>query len=264
MASKRLRVGEENGGLGPAGAGGGGDGADTGPGPGAGAGHGPGPSLGPGLGLGPGPSPGLGLGLGLGAGMSEMPGAGAAAASAAMAQAQMMQRRGMLQRQLQQGLLMPLLSTEDVGGMELEGAGGGGDDGGDYEDDEGAFLDGDFLMGGRRRDGRRVMRRSSAPYSLHPSEHMEMTSSGLPAVSAAALARVKGRSRAPKPKLSVALRRGKWSQEEEDFTHIIVDTFKEGVLPLADGTTLRTYVSGQLHCAPMRITKKCDIARASA
>jgi hypothetical protein len=45
---------------------------------------------------------------------------------------------------------MPLLSTEDVGGMELEGAGGGGDDGGDYEDDEGAFLDGDFIMGDLR------------------------------------------------------------------------------------------------------------------
>ena len=98
--------------------------------------------------------------------------------------------------------------------------------------------------------------RLATRYSLHPSEHMQMTASGLPAVSAMALSRVKGRSRAPQPKISVALRRGKWSFEEEEFTHIIINTFKEGILPIADGTTLRTYVSGQLHCAPMRITKK--------
>ena len=144
---------------------------------------------------------------------------------------------------------------DDDGG---DGGGGGGADGmGGYDDDESGYLEGDYLMDGKRRDARRTVRGGGAPYSLHPSEHMGMTSSGLPAVSAAALARVKGRSRAPKPKLSVALRRGKWSTEEEDFTQMIVETFKEGVLPLADGTTLRTYVSGQLHCAPMRITKKC-------
>ncbi len=67
---------------------------------------------------------------------------------------------------------------------------------------------------------------------------------------------MKGRSRAPKPKLAVALRRGKWPPEEEEFTSVVVESFKAGVLPLADGTTLRTYLSGQLHCAPMRITKK--------
>lgn len=104
----------------------------------------------------------------------------------------------------------------------------------------------------RRRGGRYV----NAPYSLKEADYMQMTAAGLPAVSAAALARVKGRSRAPKPKLSVALRRGKWPPEEEDFTSVIVDTFRAGVLPLPEGTTLRTYLSGQLHCAPMRITKK--------
>ena len=143
---------------------------------------------------------------------------------------------------------MPLSGfSRGVGGVSVHDGGVG-----DYDDD---VLDNDYLTSGRRRNVR-AARRNSAPYSLHPSEHMEMTSSGLPAVSAAALARVKGRSRASKPKLSVALRRGKWSPEEEDFTHVIVETFKEGVLPLVDGTTLRTYVSGQLHCAPMRITKK--------
>lgn len=86
--------------------------------------------------------------------------------------------------------------------------------------------------------------------------NQEVSFVGLPVVPASALARVKGRSRAPKPKLSVALRRGKWPVEEEDFTSAIVETFREGYLPLADGTTLRTYLSGQLHCAPMRITKK--------
>jgi hypothetical protein len=94
------------------------------------------------------------------------------------------------------------------------------------------------------------------PYGLPVSEHMHMTEAGLPAVSDAALARVKGRSRAPKPKLAVALRRGKWPTEEENFTNVLIDNFRAGLLPIAEGTTLRTYLSGQLHCAPMRITKK--------
>jgi hypothetical protein len=94
-------------------------------------------------------------------------------------------------------------------------------------------------------------RRRGAPYSLHPSEHGHMTAAGLPAVSAAALRRVKGRSRAAAPKLAVALRRGKWPFEEEEFTNVIVEFFRAGLLPLQDGTTLRTYLSGQLHwCVP--------------
>jgi hypothetical protein len=51
-------------------------------------------------------------------------------------------------------------------------------------------------------------------------------------------------------------RRGKWTKEEEDFTLKVVESFKAGVLPLAEGTTLRNLLSVQLHCAPMRITKK--------
>jgi hypothetical protein len=92
--------------------------------------------------------------------------------------------------------------------------------------------------------------------NINPIEYREMTSAGLPAVSATALSRVKGRARAPKPKMAVALRRGKWTHEEEEFTSVLVETFRNGLLPIADGTTLRTYLSGQLHCAPMRITKK--------
>ena len=76
-----------------------------------------------------------------------------------------------------------------------------------------------------------------------------MTASGLPSVSAAALARVKGRSRAATPKIAVALRRGKWMPEEEDFTNGIVEHFRAGVLPLEEETTLRTFLSCQLHCA---------------
>ena len=36
----------------------------------------------------------------------------------------------------------------------------------------------------------------------------------------------------------------------------MVKYFKSGVLPLNDGTTLRSLLSTQLHCVPMRITKK--------
>jgi len=87
---------------------------------------------------------------------------------------------------------------------------------------------------------------TGVPHSLHPSEHGAMTASGLPAVSMQALTRVKGRSKAAVPKLAVALRRGKWVAEEEVFTSAIVDSFRAGLLPLEEGTTLRTFLSGQL------------------
>ena len=108
------------------------------------------------------------------------------------------------------------------------------------------------LRGGGRRVGMRKTRRlshSAIPYSLHPSEHGPMTAAGLPSVSPAALARVKGRSRASAPKIAVALRRGKWIPEEEDFTNGIVEHFRSGLLPLEEETTLRTFLSCQLHCA---------------
>ena len=36
----------------------------------------------------------------------------------------------------------------------------------------------------------------------------------------------------------------------------LIAEFKAGLLPLTDGTTLRTFLSKLLHCDPMRISKK--------
>lgn len=52
------------------------------------------------------------------------------------------------------------------------------------------------------------------------------------------------------------LRRGKWTTEEEEYANRLISEFKLGLLPLADGTTLRTFLSKLLNCDPMRISKK--------
>ncbi|CAM9654335.1 unnamed protein product [Choristocarpus tenellus] len=67
---------------------------------------------------------------------------------------------------------------------------------------------------------------------------------------------------APPPPRSLALdpkgpvRKGKWTPEEEKYTTRIINDFTRGLLPLAPGTTLRSYLSEKLNCDPMRITKK--------
>ena len=53
-----------------------------------------------------------------------------------------------------------------------------------------------------------------------------------------------------------ALRRGKWTSEEEAYANRLIQEFKAGLLPLTDGTTLRTFLSKLLNCDPMRISKK--------
>jgi hypothetical protein len=53
-----------------------------------------------------------------------------------------------------------------------------------------------------------------------------------------------------------ALRRGKWTPEEEAYANRLIQEFKAGLLPLTDGTTLRTFLSKLLNCDPMRISKK--------
>lgn len=53
-----------------------------------------------------------------------------------------------------------------------------------------------------------------------------------------------------------ALRRGKWTAEEEEYSNRLIVEFKNGTLPLTDGTTLRTFLSKLLNCDPMRISKK--------
>lgn len=50
------------------------------------------------------------------------------------------------------------------------------------------------------------------------------------------------------------LRRGKWTAEEEAYANRLIQEFKAGLLPLADGTTLRTFLSKLLNCDPMRIS----------
>ena len=39
------------------------------------------------------------------------------------------------------------------------------------------------------------------------------------------------------------LRRGKWTPEEEAYALRLISEFKAGLLPLTDGTTLRTFLS---------------------
>jgi hypothetical protein len=55
---------------------------------------------------------------------------------------------------------------------------------------------------------------------------------------------------------NIPMRRGKWTVEEEDYANRLIHEFKEGLLPLTEGTTLRTFLSKVLNCDPMRISKK--------
>lgn len=62
---------------------------------------------------------------------------------------------------------------------------------------------------------------------------------------------------APTPKVKkTGVRRGKWTPEEENYANRLIQEFKLGLLPLTDGTTLRTFLSKLLNCDPMRISKK--------
>ena len=60
----------------------------------------------------------------------------------------------------------------------------------------------------------------------------------------------------PKELTGPNLRRGKWTTEEESYANRLIYEFKLGLLPLTDGTTLRTFLSKLLNCDPMRISKK--------
>lgn len=57
---------------------------------------------------------------------------------------------------------------------------------------------------------------------------------------------------------SLPLRSGKWSQEESDYAELLVEHFRLGLLEneLAPGATLRAFLSSELHCDGMRITKR--------
>lgn len=58
------------------------------------------------------------------------------------------------------------------------------------------------------------------------------------------------------PTSSSGLRKGKWTLEEEEYTWRLVQHFNVGLLPIPEGTTLRSFLSSRLQCDRMRITKK--------
>ena len=53
-------------------------------------------------------------------------------------------------------------------------------------------------------------------------------------------------------------RQGKWSLEEEQYVELLIEEFKLGTLPLAEGTTLRYFLSEMVNCNPKRVSKKYE------
>ncbi|GMF17610.1 unnamed protein product [Phytophthora fragariaefolia] len=51
-------------------------------------------------------------------------------------------------------------------------------------------------------------------------------------------------------------RSGPWCHDEEVFAAALIDCFFKGILDIAEGTTLRAFLSARLCCNPMRISKK--------
>jgi len=53
-------------------------------------------------------------------------------------------------------------------------------------------------------------------------------------------------------------RRGKWSQTEQDYSSVLIEAFRSGILPdkwIDSDTTLRIFLATRLWCNEMRITK---------
>ncbi len=61
---------------------------------------------------------------------------------------------------------------------------------------------------------------------------------------------------APSSASSPAIRRGKWTAEEEAYALAAIRDFNSGYLDAPPGTTLRAYLSENLRCDPMRVSKK--------
>ena len=84
------------------------------------------------------------------------------------------------------------------------------------------------------------------PY-WHP---MMMTTNSVPAL-------YKSQKRSAAEMEDKVLLRGKWTAEEEAYAAVLIQHFRNGVLPdCEDGTTLRSYLAEKLECIPMRISKK--------
>lgn len=95
----------------------------------------------------------------------------------------------------------------------------------------------------------------SRPVSAQPAV---TASAGIPPTvsSAAAIMMAVAPTPPAQSKPTTALRRGKWTVEEEAYVARVIQDFNSGFLNAPAGTTLRTYLSEKLHCDPMRITKK--------
>jgi len=52
------------------------------------------------------------------------------------------------------------------------------------------------------------------------------------------------------------LRQGKWTPAEEEYATRLIQEFQAGILPLIEGTSIHTFLSEFLYCAPTRITRK--------
>uniref|UniRef100_A0A7S2WTG3 Uncharacterized protein n=1 Tax=Rhizochromulina marina TaxID=1034831 RepID=A0A7S2WTG3_9STRA len=61
------------------------------------------------------------------------------------------------------------------------------------------------------------------------------------------------RGRAKRARFS---RKGKWSEEEEQFANLLASNFKKGLIDVPEGVTLRFFIASQLGCDPMRVSKK--------
>mmetsp|Transcript_23320 Transcript_23320/g.50708 ORF Transcript_23320/g.50708 Transcript_23320/m.50708 type:complete len:769 (-) Transcript_23320:3485-5791(-) len=98
------------------------------------------------------------------------------------------------------------------------------------------------------------------PSSLHPTTSNTASHAPVPANAPAPVrggaTGSSGGSGGGGKKKGPPLRRGKWTPEEEAYANRLIQEFKAGLLPLTDGTTLRTFLSKLLNCDPMRISKK--------
>lgn len=51
---------------------------------------------------------------------------------------------------------------------------------------------------------------------------------------------------------------GRWTPEEEEYVEGMIAEFTSGQLPIAEGTTLRSFLAKMLNCNPKRVSKKYD------
>jgi hypothetical protein len=97
---------------------------------------------------------------------------------------------------------------------------------------------------------------SDRRHLIHPKSSATLTESDDLSQKPAAIMKDSQKAVSPKMKQVTALRRGKWTVEEEAYVARVIQDFNSGYLDAPAGTTLRTYLSEKLKCDPMRITKK--------